>query len=145
MESNSECNRHVYLSYTLANSHLAIVLLVSTWPGCSCGRGVRARQLCGYVFLVHVLCGKICKMVLYTELFYAIIPACFHTFAVLLSLHLHTFLMFFTLVLYRCAYARTCVTCVIYRHPALSLSTQRVISLLNESLLQVTACCSNAC
>ena len=29
---------------------------------------------------MHVLCGKICKMVLYTELFYAIIPACFHTF-----------------------------------------------------------------
>ena len=52
VESNSECNRHVYLSYTLANSHLAIVLLVSTWPGCSCGRGVRARQLCGYLFLV---------------------------------------------------------------------------------------------
>ena len=23
VESNSECNRHVYLSYTLANSHLA--------------------------------------------------------------------------------------------------------------------------
>ena len=38
-------------------------------------------------------------MVLYTELFYAIIPACFHTFAVLLSLHHHTFFMFFTLVL----------------------------------------------
>ena len=37
-------------------------------------------------------------MGLYTELFYAIIPACFLTFAVLLSLHLHTFLMFFTLV-----------------------------------------------
>ena len=52
VESNSECNRHVYLSYTLANSHLAVILLVSTWPGCSCGRGVRARQLCGYVFLV---------------------------------------------------------------------------------------------
>ena len=52
VESNSECNRHDYLSYTLANSHLAIILLVSTWPGCSCGRGVRARQLCGYVFLV---------------------------------------------------------------------------------------------
>ena len=34
-------------------------------------------------------------MVLYTELFYALIPACF---AVLLSLHLHTFLMLFTLV-----------------------------------------------
>ena len=42
VESNSECNRHVYLSYTLANSHLAIILLVSTWPGCSCGR--RARE-----------------------------------------------------------------------------------------------------
>ena len=53
VESNSECNQHVYLSYTLANSHLAIILLVSTWPGCSCGRGVRARQLCGYVFLVY--------------------------------------------------------------------------------------------
>ena len=25
----------------------------------------------------YVLCGKICKMVLNTELFYAIIPACF--------------------------------------------------------------------
>ena len=54
VESNSECNRHVYLSYTLANSHLAIILLVSTWPGCSCGRGVCARQLCGYVFLVYI-------------------------------------------------------------------------------------------
>ena len=43
VESNSECNRHVY-----------IILLVSTWPGCSCGRGVRARQLCGYVFLVWI-------------------------------------------------------------------------------------------
>ena len=32
-------------------------------------------------------------MGLYAELFYAIIPALFH-FAVLLSLHLHTFLMF---------------------------------------------------
>ena len=32
--------------------------------------------------LFSLLCGKIhvCKMVLYTELFYALIPACFHTF-----------------------------------------------------------------
>ena len=29
VESNSECNRYVYLSYTLTNSHLAIILLVS--------------------------------------------------------------------------------------------------------------------
>ena len=34
----------------------------------------------GITMIIHVLCGKICKMVLYTELFYAIIPACFHTF-----------------------------------------------------------------
>ena len=52
VESNSECNRHVYLSSSLANSLLVRDLLVSTWPGCACGRGVRARQLCGYVFLV---------------------------------------------------------------------------------------------
>ena len=51
VESNSECNQHVYLDSTLANSHLAIIL-VSTWPGCACGRSVRVRQLCGYVFLV---------------------------------------------------------------------------------------------
>ena len=49
-------------------------------------------SLCMYH--VQVLCGKICKMGLYTELFYAIIPACFLTFAVLLSLHLHKLLMF---------------------------------------------------
>ena len=30
--------------------------------------------------IIHVLCGKICKIGLYTELFYAIIPACFLTF-----------------------------------------------------------------
>ena len=51
VESNSECNRHVYLSSSLANS---LLVLISTWPGCACGRGVRARQLCGYVFLVKV-------------------------------------------------------------------------------------------
>ena len=34
----------------------------------------------GTFLIIHVLYGKICKMVLYTELFYAIIPACFHTF-----------------------------------------------------------------
>ena len=53
VESNSERNRHVYLSSTLANS---IRDLVITWPGCACGRGVRARQLCGYVFLVLCTC-----------------------------------------------------------------------------------------
>ena len=58
-----------------------------------------------------------------------------------ISIHFLCFLHLY----YIGAYARTCVTCVIYRHPALSLSTQRVISLLNESLLQVTGCCSNAC
>ena len=31
-------------------------------------------------FSHYTLWGKICKMVLYIELFYAIIPACFHTF-----------------------------------------------------------------
>ena len=49
VESNSECNRHVYLSSTLANSHFLsyrdlYIILVSTWPGCTCGRGVRARH-----------------------------------------------------------------------------------------------------
>ena len=34
--------------------------------------------------IVHVLCGNICKMGLHTELLYAIIPACFLTFAVML-------------------------------------------------------------
>ena len=39
------------------------------------------KQFSIHTFLIiHVLCGKICKMVLYTELFYAIIPVCFHTF-----------------------------------------------------------------
>ena len=42
VESNSECNRHVYLSSTLANSEIYRIILVSTWPGCTCG----------YVFLV---------------------------------------------------------------------------------------------
>ena len=54
VESNSECNRHVYLSSSLANS-LLVRDLVSTWPGCACGRGVTARQLCGYVFLVYFI------------------------------------------------------------------------------------------
>ena len=56
-----------------------------------------------HTFLIIQLCGKICKMVLYTELFYAIIPACFHTFccSVIPTVHLHTFLMFFTLVIIR--------------------------------------------
>ena len=57
--------------------------------------GIKQFSIQHPTYFSHVLCGKICKMVLYTELFYAIIPACFHTFAVLLSLHLHTFLMFF--------------------------------------------------
>ena len=52
VESNSECNQHVYLSSTL--THLAIYH-TCMWPGCACGRGVRARQLCGYVFLVKLV------------------------------------------------------------------------------------------
>ena len=44
VESNSECNRHVYLSSSLAKS-LLVRDLISTWPGCACGRGVRVRQL----------------------------------------------------------------------------------------------------
>ena len=39
-------------------------------------------------------------MVLYTELFYAIIPACFHNLCCSVIPTLHTFLMFFTLVLF---------------------------------------------
>ena len=63
------------------------------------------KQFSIHTFLIiqkcHVLWGKICKMVLYTELFYAIFSLLvFILFAVLLSLHLHTFLMFFTLVRY---------------------------------------------
>ena len=61
VESNSECNRHVYLSSTLTNSHLARDLsysYISTWPGCASGREVRARQLCGYVFLVNICNGR---------------------------------------------------------------------------------------
>ena len=54
VESNSECNRHVYLSSSLAKS-LLVRDLISTWPGCACGRGVRVRQLWGYVFLVVFL------------------------------------------------------------------------------------------
>ena len=41
---------------------------------------------------------KVCR-VLYTELFYAIIPACYYTFCCsVIPTYLHTFLMFFTLV-----------------------------------------------
>ena len=46
--------------------------------------------------IIHNTCimRKVCR-VLYTELFYAIIPACFHTFCCSV---IPTFLMFFTLV-----------------------------------------------
>jgi len=45
----------------------------------------------------HV-CGKICRVGLYTELFYTIIPTLFLCF--LLICYPYTFLMFFILVMY---------------------------------------------
>ena len=46
--------------------------------------GIKQFSIQHPTYFSHYTCimgwGKICKMVLYTELFYAIIPACFHTF-----------------------------------------------------------------
>ena len=67
VESNSECNRHVCLSSSLANSLLVRDVLVSTWPGCACGRSVLARQLCGYVFLVLLFVLKASPALLRSE------------------------------------------------------------------------------
>ena len=68
--------------------------------------GIKQFSIQHPTYFSHYTCimwKDICKMVLYTELFYAIIPACF---AVLLSLHLHTFLMIFTLVILNGGFAK---------------------------------------
>jgi len=59
----------------------------------------------------YLYCGKICRVGLYTELFYAIVPTLFLSFfADLLSLHLVTFLKFFFILVIHVTQEYLCKT-----------------------------------